>query len=117
MGAYRCAICGINFPRDTQMSECPACGEKTTWRETSDPMENWKDLVAQRVEAHNFHISDEVWTRAERLTKLGVDIVSALSWAETDIDVHDFERQYTKMRAQGCPHETALKILAPLVVS
>lgn len=122
MGAFRCVACSINFPQEAIINaQCPICEGEVKWRATSKPHRDWKDQVAIRIQTVDVGTAPDTWIRAERLMKCGVDIGTALAWASLrtqfggyEIDVHDFEKEYNKLRAAGCEHETAIKILAPV---
>jgi hypothetical protein len=78
-------------------------------------------MVAERVEADTFEVSPEVWWRAEFLQRgTEIDLVTALSWASRrnpdggyTLDVHDTLFEYKSLIQKGCPHELAMRILAP----
>lgn len=56
MPAYRCSLCGINYPTVGQFSSCPVCEEKTSWFSDLNPHADWKE----RTEAVHDRSQDEV---------------------------------------------------------
>lgn len=57
-GAKRCSLCTINYPNLLRFSECPVCGEKTTYFANIRVDEDWLENAASRAKQWDGEIPD-----------------------------------------------------------
>lgn len=49
MGARRCSLCSINFPKDQKFEYCPVCGEGTKYFSNVAVDQDWLNMAVDKV--------------------------------------------------------------------
>jgi predicted amidophosphoribosyltransferase len=49
MGARRCSLCSINFPKHANFEFCPVCGEETRYFSNVAVDEEWLNMAVDKV--------------------------------------------------------------------
>lgn len=111
MPSRRCSTCAINYPASVrQHNTCAVCGDPTTYFRDLEPHKDWEDRIKAAVwepDSSELKVSEN---RLARFRASGLDIGRAMLYAgDRGVDLHLFE----KLIEEGCPLDTAARIVAP----
>jgi hypothetical protein len=90
MAAYRCTLCGVNYPSVNQFYVCPIHDEKTQILKDTEPDEDWK---------HSFELRQK-WAETEEGLRQLVPRVNGVSATEVDgqLWVENIDLQHAGLR-------------------
>lgn len=105
MACRRCSTCGINYPLGN--ADCKVCEAALDYIGNEDEDVDWEEAVQLKVAEPSRRELDMIAYRRRVLAKAGFEDVNLEMLASRETDL----RLAEKLIADGCPHDTALRIL------